>query len=141
MPLGSLDVVGAAIIFSVGMALIVAVRWLTAWLRARMGDAEKAPDASAVEFASDRTARWVGTVIAGIAGAVGIGLVQFADVVGMATMFLGQHPLAAVYAGVAGLGALVIEGFVSMSGERYLGVALAVLGLVMVAIEVDADAD
>lgn len=128
----SLDPLGAVLVFGGGMAIILLVRYIAAYLSA---DVE--PGESQARVALDTTTRWAAGVLAAFASAVGVGIVEFTDVVGMVTMFLGQHPFAASNIGIAGLGAAVISGLVSLSPGQYLGLSFVVIGAVMVAMEAD----
>lgn len=90
-----------------------------------------------LEDAAGLTGRWTGALLGGIAAAGALGLVEFADIVGMLTMLIGQHPMAVANIGIAGIGAAVISGIVEMSVEQYLGVAIGLLGITMILREVE----
>jgi hypothetical protein len=82
------------------------------------------------------TSRWTLGLIGAAGAAGGMGLVQFADIVGMVTMFIGSHPFAVSNGLVAAVGAATIGGFLSLSPEGYLGVSVALIGAVMLLYEV-----
>lgn len=129
MPFGwslDLDPLGAMLVLGAGMVLLLGTKFLT----------EMVQEDDASE-ALDNTFQWAAAGIAAFAGAVGVGLVQFADVAGMVAMFLGQHPFAASNLGIAGLGAAVMSGLLSLTVSQYLGISLLVIGGVMVAVEAE----
>ena len=83
------------------------------------------------------TGRW-SAGIAGAAGAAGaMGLVQFADIVAAATGFIGTHPFAVSNGAVTALGAFVAGGWLDLSSGEFVGVAIALVGAVMLLYEVD----
>lgn len=131
-----LDVVGAVAVFAVGVLVVLGLRWLIAFLRAP----DRLQGTGDVRWATDKTAQWVVTVVGAFASLVALGIVQAADVLEVVTMFVGQHPLLVAHGLTIGLAAGIIEGLVSMSTERYIGIAIATVGAVMFFSEVD-DAD
>lgn len=125
MVLGTLSLMEGLLMAGAAVVLLVGVRFLVAL-------ASGEDPREAVEI----TGRWSFGLV-GAAGAAGaVGLVQLADVLGMFTMFVGTHPLASSNAAVAGLGAFVIGGFLSLSPTQYLGVSVALIGGTMLLYEV-----
>jgi hypothetical protein len=105
--------------------LLLGVRWLVA-----LANGEDPRDAALI------TGRWTAGLL-GAAGAAGaLGLVQLADIVGMVTMFVGNHPFAVSNGLVAGLGAFVADGSLALSSGQFLGIAVAIAGVVMLFSEV-----
>lgn len=90
-----------------------------------------------VNDAARISGRWTGLVLGGAASAGAMGLVQFGDIIGMFTMFIGQHPFAVTNIGIAGLGAALIEGFVSLSTLHYLAIAVGLMGVTLILTEVE----
>ena len=85
----------------------------------------------------DRTTKWVTGVAMAIAGAVSLGLVQFGDLIGMGFEFIVGHPYFVSNFGVAGLGAGALSGVISLTTSQYVGIALALIGVVFLVVEVD----
>lgn len=107
---------------------ILAARFLVAYLEERQRRSGRASDD--VVDAADRTARWGAVVVMGILGALATGIVQFADVIDMATQFIASHPFGVSNVLAIGLGWLGING--ALTGEQYLGVAFGLVGITFV---------
>jgi drug/metabolite transporter (DMT)-like permease len=75
---------------------------------------------------------WVGALAGGVASVVGMALASGADVLVMLAELVAGNPVAVSNFGVAALGAAAIEGLLSMSGQQYLGIAMAIVGAVLV---------
>lgn len=120
----ALDPLGAALILGGGMVLLLGAKFIVEFIQE-----------DDTNEALENTFKWAAGGIAAFAGAVGVGMVQFADVAGMIAMFLGQHPFAASNLGIAGLGAAVMGGLLSLTWSQYLGISLLLIGGVMVAVE------
>lgn len=85
----------------------------------------------------DRTTKWLTGVAMAIGAAVSLGLVQFGDLIGMAVEFIVSHPYFVSNFGVAGLGAGALSGVFSLTTSQFVGIALALIGLVFLVVEVD----
>ncbi|QIO23091.1 hypothetical protein [Haloarcula sp. JP-L23] len=85
----------------------------------------------------DRTTQWVTAIAMAVGGAVMMGLVQFGDLVGMAIEFIVSHPYFVSNFAVGGLGAGAISGVFTLTVSQYVGIALAIIGLVFIVVEVD----
>ena len=83
------------------------------------------------------TGRWSLSLLAAAGAAGSMGLIQLGDIVGMATTFISTHPFAVSNGIVAGLGAAVSGGLLSVSPAQFMGIAIAVVGLVMLLYEVE----
>lgn len=82
------------------------------------------------------TGRWSAGLV-GAAGAAGaMGLVQFADIVAAGSQFVATHPFAVSNGVVTALGAFVAGGWLSLSSTQFVGVAVALVGAVMLMYEV-----
>lgn len=109
---------------------IVGARWVVAYIRAD-GD-------SPLRTAFRRTGTWSMALVGGAASASAMGLLSVADLVGQLVAFIGAHPYFASNLGTVGLGAGVVSGLVSLSTTQFVGVGLAIIGAVMLVVEVDA---
>lgn len=82
------------------------------------------------------TGRWSAGLV-GAAGAAGaMGLVQFADIVAAGSQFVATHPFAVSNGVVTALGAFVAGGWLELSSGEFVGVAIALVGAVMLLYEV-----
>lgn len=106
---------------------ILAIRWFVAYLNSGGDDR--------LQEATNRTARWLGAVVAGIGFTIGVGLTQGVDVIGMFFDFLGQHFFLASNLGGIGLGALALNGTISLSTSQYVGLTMAFAALAYFAAE------
>lgn len=82
------------------------------------------------------TGRWTSMILGSLFAVGGMGLVEFADILGMVTNFVGSHPFAVSNGLTAALGALGLAGFVEVSASQYLGAGLVIVGGVMLVYEV-----
>ena len=125
MPFGFSLVEG--FLLALGTAVfLVGGRFLIALAR-RDGDASEA---------LQRTGRWSMAVIFGAGAAGSVGLIQLGDILGSATGFIATHPFAVSNGLITGLGAGVSAGLLSPSPEQFVGLAMVLVGLVLVTYEV-----
>lgn len=120
---GALLALGALVVLIVG-------RFLVAW----------ADDDTDAREALDITGRWTAGVAGAAFAAGALGLVQFGDIVAMGAEFIGGHPYAVSNGITALLGWLALDGVLNVSGEQFAGLALAVVGIVLLLYEVEDDA-
>ena len=125
----ALDIVGGFLVASAVMAAILFVRFVIAYANA--------DGRSPFQSALSRTGKWTFGLVAGVFSTVAVGLVQFGDLVGMTVGFIVGHPYFASNFGVAGVGAGALSGMWTLTAQQYLGVALAIVGLVFLVVEVD----
>jgi cobalamin biosynthesis protein CbiD len=107
------------------LVLIVGLRYLLALARGE-----------GLREAAMMTGRWTWALIGGIFAVGAMGLVQFGDLVGMAVEFIATSPFGVSNALLTGLGAFVAGGWLELSASQFVGVAIALVGLVMLAYEV-----
>jgi len=121
----ALDLFGG-VLLALGVAVVlIGLRFLVALARG-----EEAREAL------DITGRWTFGLIGGALAVGTMGLVQLGDVVGMLTVFIGQHPFAVSNGLITGLGAGLAAGLVDLSAEQFVGLAIAIVGVVMLVYEV-----
>jgi uncharacterized membrane protein YedE/YeeE len=109
-----------AVILSAAV-LIVAGRYVVAYLNT----SEMADDR--FQMATNRTARWLGMLFGGVVVAIGTGLVQGADILGMAANFVGGHPfIVSNLAGIS-LGAGALSGVFQLTVDQYVGIAMMIV--------------
>lgn len=127
-----IDVVGGLL---AGVGLLTAVvlgRFILAYASAD-GD-----DELATAFA--QTGRWAYGTAGAAAGVVGLGIVEFGDILGQMFGFIAGHPYFASNLGIVGLGAGALSGVFALTASQYIGVAIAILGAVLLVVEVDSNA-
>lgn len=83
------------------------------------------------------TGRWTSMILGSLFAVGGMGLVEFADILGMAASFAGSHPFAVSNGLTTILGALGLAGLVDISPEQYIGAGIAIVGVVMLITEVN----
>lgn len=117
------------LLLALGLAVVlVGLRFLIALARG-----EEAREAL------DITGRWAFGLLGGAFAIGAMGLVEFGDIVGMLTMFISTHPFAVSNGVVTALGAFVAGGWLELSAEQFVGVAIALVGVVMLVYEVGDD--
>ncbi|WP_226010521.1 hypothetical protein [Halomicrobium salinisoli] len=123
----------AGLLAAVGvLGAIVGLRFLIAL--ARVSDTE-----SPLRRAVSRTGQWAMALAAGVGSAAGLGLVQFGDLVGGFVQFVVGHPYFVSNIGVIGLGAGGLSGAFQLSTSQFVGIAMAIVGAVFIAMEVSED--
>ncbi|WP_152436430.1 hypothetical protein [Halosimplex carlsbadense] len=128
--LAGIDFVGA-ILMGVLLAFVVALgRFLVAYSRVR-----DRRDALSTAFAI--TGRWTLALILGGASAVGVGLVQFGDIVAMTVGFVVSHPYFVTNFGIIGIGAGGLSGLFTITGQEFIGIGMLIVGVVFLSVEVD----
>lgn len=85
----------------------------------------------------DRTTQWTMAVAMAVGSAVSFGLIQFGDLVTGAVEFIVTHPYFVSNFGITGLGAGALSGVFSLSTDQFIGIAIALIGLVFIVVEVD----
>ncbi|MBO4248374.1 hypothetical protein IL252_11170 [Halomicrobium sp. IBSBa] len=126
MPFGSLDLLaGAGALFGV-LALVFVGRYAVAY--ARSDD---------FEVAWDRTTQWTMAVAMGLGAAVSTGLIQLGDLLAAGFEFVVGHPFAVSNLGITGLGAGALSGVVSLSSSQFVGLAVMIVGAILLFVEVD----
>ncbi|ELZ23494.1 hypothetical protein C475_14513 [Halosimplex carlsbadense 2-9-1] len=128
--MAGIDFVGA-ILMGVLLAFVVALgRFLVAYSRVR-----DRRDALSTAFAI--TGRWTLALILGGASAVGVGLVQFGDIVAMTVGFVVSHPYFVTNFGIIGIGAGGLSGLFTITGQEFIGIGMLIVGVVFLSVEVD----
>lgn len=123
MPLSVMAGIGA---FLAIMLLVFAVRFVIAYART-----------GTPWMAWDKTTKWATGIALAVGSATTMGLIQFGDLVGGAAAFIGGHPYFVSNIGITGLGAGALSGLVQLSTDQFVGIAIAIVGLVMLLVEVD----
>lgn len=109
-----------AVILITAVAIVLG-RYLVAYLNAP----EMAEDR--FQWATNRTARWLGMLFGGLVVAVGTALVQGADILGMVSQFIGGHPfIVSNLAGIS-LGAGALSGVFELTVDQYVGIAMMIV--------------
>jgi hypothetical protein len=75
---------------------------------------------------------WMGALVGGLIGAVAIAMASGFDIVAMLADLVAGHPMAVSNIGVAALGWLSLEGVVPFNGDQYFGIAMLIVGIVLV---------
>jgi len=127
-----LDVMGGLLAGVGALVAILSVRWIIALVQSE--DSE-----SPLRMATEKTGRWSMAIVGAIAGLTGTGLVQFNEVVVGAISFVTTHPYFVSNFGLGALGAGALSGVLDVSTGQYIGIALAVIGLVFLVVEVNDD--
>lgn len=123
------DALGAFLVFVAVLIVPIGLRFAIAFARA--------DDDNAIQTAFERTGRWAYGIAGAAAGVVGMGFVEFGDLVAEVVGFVGGHPYFASNFAITGLGAGVVSGMVSLSTDQFIGIALMIVGVVFVVVEVD----
>jgi hypothetical protein len=115
------DVVALLVVVIGVPLLVVAGRYIAAYLNA--------PDSTddRFEWATNRTARWLGMIVGGVIASAGIAIVQGVDIIAMLTQFVGGHPFIVSNLGAIGLGAGALSGLFDLAVDQYVGIALVVV--------------
>ncbi|WP_135304117.1 hypothetical protein [Haloarcula amylovorans] len=116
-----------------GIGAFVAI--LGAFVLVRFGIAYARSEDLSVSW--DRTTKWVTSVAMAIGAATSFGLIQFGDLIGMAIEFVVSHPYFVTNFGIAGIGAGALSGVFNISTSQYVGIVVAIVGLVFIFVEVD----
>jgi len=123
MPLSVMAGVGA---FLAIMTLVFGVRFAIAYART-----------GTPWMAWDKTTKWATGIALAIGSATTAGLIQFGDLVGGLFEFVVGHPYVVSNFGITGLGAGALSGLFQITTSQFVGTAIAIVGLVMVFVEVD----
>lgn len=113
-----------------GAVLLLAGRYIAAYLNA--------PDSTddRFEWATNRTARWLGMIFGGLVVAGGTAIVQGVDIIAMFTQFVGGHPFIVSNLAGIGLGAGVLSGNIQLTVDQYVGIAMMLVAGVFLLSEV-----
>jgi len=125
--LGPLDIVAGLLLALVVSVLILAARFFVAYRSS--GDD--------IGRAAARTGRWTFAIVGGAFGAGATGLIQPAAILDLLFQFVAGHPFTVANIGTIGLGWLGITGNIVITGDQYIGIALAIVGLVFIVQGVD----
>ncbi|MFC6757885.1 MULTISPECIES: hypothetical protein [Haloarcula] len=125
--LGPLDIIGGLLLAMFVGGLILLARFFVAYRRT--GDD--------IGRAAARTGRWTFAIVLGAFTAGATGLLQLADITSMVFEFVVAHPFTVSNLGTIGLGWLGISGGIVITGDQYIGIALAIVGIVFIAQGVD----
>ncbi|WP_276258124.1 hypothetical protein [Haloglomus litoreum] len=120
------QVPGAVTLFIIvfgGSFLLLAGRYIAAYLNAPESSDDR------FEWATNRTARWLGMIFGGLLATAAVAITQGVDIVAMGTQFIGMHPFVVSNLAGIGLGAGVLSGNIQLTTDQYVGLALmAVFG-------------
>lgn len=128
------DVVALLIVVIGVPLLVVAGRYIAAYLNAPESTDDR------FEWATNRTARWLGMIVGGVIASAGIAIVQGVDIIAMLTQFIGGHPFIVSNLGAIGLGAGALSGLFDLAVDQYVGIALMVVAGTFLISEVYGDA-
>jgi hypothetical protein len=117
-----------------GAILLVAGRYIAAYLNAPESTDDR------IQWASNRTARWLGMMVGGVITAAGIAIVNGVDIVAMGTQFVAGHPFVVSNLAGIGLGAGALSGVLQLTTDQYIGLAMMLVAAVFIASEVYGDA-
>lgn len=131
-----LGMVGTIALVAVGVpVLLFLARFVVAYTKLSTDDAP-APARDDFWQALGRSGRWLTMLFAGLLGAMATGLVGFGEFLDLATQFVSGHPFAVANVGTISLGALGLGGLVDLTPSLYVGLALGIVGFVLVVSEV-----
>lgn len=125
-----LDLMAGAIAGLGALLAILSVRWVLAFV-------QSADEESPLRMATEKTGRWSIAVIGAVAGLAGTGLVEFNALIMGAVEFVVTHPYFVSNLGVGALGAGAVSGVLNVSTSQYVGIAIALVGVVFLVVEVD----
>ncbi|WP_276260584.1 hypothetical protein [Haloglomus litoreum] len=128
------DAVTLLIVIFGGAILVLAARYIAAYLNAPESTDDR------FEWATNRTARWLGMIAGGVITAGGIAIIQGVDIVAMLTQFIGSHPFIVSNLAGIGLGAGVLSGTIRLTVDQYVGIALMAVAGTFLLSEVYGDA-
>jgi hypothetical protein len=117
-----------------GAVLLLAGRYAAAYLNAPASTDDR------FEWATNRTARWLGMIFGGVIATAGIAVVQGVDIIAMGTQFVGGHPFIVSNLAGIGLGAGVLSGNIQLTVDQYVGLAMMLVAGVFLLSEVYGDA-
>jgi len=128
-----LDAMSGLLAGAGALVAILSVRWIIALVQSE--DSE-----SPLRMATEKTGRWSIAIVGAIAGLAGTGLVQFNELVVEGVAFIASHPYFVSNLGVGALGAGALSGVLDVSTGQYIGLVIAVIGLVFLVTEVESNA-